>query len=76
MLSVKKDYETLKNSAFTVVDEESGKTHSVLFKGDKLEWSCDCMWSSLKNTPCKHIKAVIEYASTKKSKKAIKDVGV
>ena len=65
MLEVKRDYTTSRNAAFTVTDKESGKVHSVLFKFDKCEWSCDCMWNSLKETACKHIKEVVKLVNKK-----------
>lgn len=67
MLKVRKDYQTARNAAFTVIDSEKSKEHSVIFKFDKNEWSCDCTWNSLKETPCKHIKAVVKSAVEKKN---------
>ncbi len=76
MLVVKKDYETAKNKAFTVSDNETGKVHSVLFKGDKGEWSCDCTWNSLKETPCRHIKEVQKRFGKEEAKKVVRKLGV
>ncbi|MBN1923504.1 MAG: hypothetical protein JW791_01955 [Nanoarchaeota archaeon] len=76
MLAVKKDYETARNKAFTVVNSENNKKHSVLFKIDKNEWSCDCKWNSLKETHCSHIKAVISKLDKEKVKSLIKNLGV
>lgn len=76
MLSVKKDYESIRNIAFTVYNSEKKKKHSVLFKKDKKIWCCDCTWNSLKGTPCSHIKTVIKKMKEKKAKELVKKLGV
>ena len=76
MLIVKKDYETDRNKAFTVTNTEKKNKHSVIFKIEKKEWSCDCTWNSLKETHCSHIKAVIKKIKSKKAKELIKKLGV
>lgn len=76
MLVVKKDYETIKNKAYTVLNKENNKKYSVLFKGNKNMWVCDCTWYSLKQTYCKHIKAVLKKINSKKVESLVKDLGV
>ncbi len=58
VLIVRRDYETNKNKAFTVINQDKSSVHSVIYKGDKDSWTCDCKWYSIKMTDCKHIKAV------------------
>ena len=76
MLIVKQDYDELRNKAFTVINSETKKKHSVIFRKDKDEWSCDCTWNSLKETYCSHIKAVIKKEDSKKVNKLIKKLGI
>lgn len=76
MLVVKKDYETDRNYAYTVVNKEKGTKHSVIFKVEKGKWFCDCTWNSLKNTPCSHINAVVKKLKAEKAKSLVKKLGV
>ena len=76
MLKVKKDYKSLRNTAYTVKNTKKNTTHSVLYKKDKDRWCCDCTWNSLKETPCSHIKAVIKKKREKEVKKLIKKLGI
>ncbi len=58
-LEVRKDYETAKRIAFTVIDKEKGTSHSVFYSKEKKEWFCDCKWYSTKydstKKHCSHI---------------------
>ena len=60
-LKVKKDYENERRIAFTVMDEEKGTIHSVIYHKEKDEWTCDCMWFSTRYDKtkryCAHILA-------------------
>lgn len=76
MLVVKKDYESMRNKAFTVINKGKDSVHSVIYKKDKMEWSCDCTWNSLKETHCSHIKAVIKLLKSEKAESLIKKLGV
>ena len=76
MLIVHKDYETANNLAFTVVNKEKSSKHSVIYKFNKDEWSCDCTWNSLKETHCSHIKAVIKRLKSEKAKILVKKLGI
>jgi hypothetical protein len=76
MLVVKKDYETARNTAYTVINKEKGTKHSVIYKFEKKKWSCDCTWNSLKETHCSHIKAVIKKRKGEKAKSLVKKLGI
>ena len=76
MLSVKKDYETDRNIAFTVSNSETKKKHSVLYKISKDEWCCDCTWNSLKQTHCSHINEIIKKLRKEKASKLIKKLKI
>jgi len=75
-MRVKKDYESLRNKAFTVFNTANKKKHSVIYKIEKDEWCCDCTWNSLKETHCSHIKAVIKKINSKKAEKLVKKLGI
>lgn len=53
---VKKELETDKRIHFRVIGETD--IHSVIFDKERNEFSCDCKWSSLKQTICSHVYAV------------------
>ena len=44
MLNVIKDYETDRNIAYSVTDTISKTFHSVIYKKNKKDWSCDCKY--------------------------------
>jgi len=58
---VKVDYATAKHIGFSCSDKKSDTTHSVIYFSEREfpdSWNCDCKWSSLKRSMCKHIFAV------------------
>jgi len=46
--------------------EGSTETHTVIFK--ESGFSCDCMWWSLRSTPCSHVMAAMIYSKNKNIK--------
>ena len=76
MLKAVFDYESNRVRAFTVVDSEKRKKHSVIYRLDKDEWSCDCKWNTLKETCCSHIKEAIKIENKKKVENLAKKLGL
>jgi hypothetical protein len=62
---VKKDIETEKRIHFTVQGET--ETHSVIYDKIKKEWSCDCMYLTLREKTCSHILAAQLFLKQKSS---------
>ncbi len=76
MLKAVFDYESIRAKAYTVIDSDKKKNHSVIYKIDKGEWSCDCKWNTLKETYCSHIKEVLKFEAKKKAKILAKKLGL
>jgi len=76
MLRAVFDYESARAKAFTVYDDVKKKKHSVIYRADKAEWSCDCKWNTLKETYCSHIKEAIRLENKLKVKILARKLGI
>lgn len=76
MLKAVFDYESARAKAYTVYNAEDKKKHSVIYRMDKSEWSCDCKWNTLKETYCSHINEVIKLEKRKKAEILAKKLGI
>ncbi|MFA5303258.1 MAG: hypothetical protein WC393_01845 [Candidatus Nanoarchaeia archaeon] len=76
MLKAVFDYESARVKAYTVYNPEEKKKHSVIYRRDKMEWSCDCKWNTLKETYCSHIKEAIKFENKKKAELLAKKLGI
>jgi HSP90 family molecular chaperone len=76
MLKAVFDYESARAKAYTIYDDASKKKHSVIYKLDKDEWSCDCTWNTLKETYCSHIKEAIRLENRKNAESLAKKLGI
>jgi len=76
MLKAVFDYESVRAKAYTIHDSVKKKNHSVIYRLDKCEWSCDCKWNTLKETYCSHIKEAMRLENRKKAESLAKKLGL
>lgn len=76
MLIAKFDYESARARAYTVINNETKKVHSVIYRTDKNIWTCDCKWNTLKETFCSHIKEAMLFEKRKKAQILAKKLGI